>query len=76
MIVFSDLGMPLVHLFEPKAGEHILDLCCFDGVITEKLASLCCKLIGVDSSTEMIEAAKARGIDAFVLDGQNQKLCI
>lgn len=67
----SDLGMPVVELLSPQAGEHILDLGCGDGAITSKLVSMGCCVLGVDASAEMIEAARALGVDARVMDGQS-----
>ena len=66
----SDLGMPVVALLDPRPGERILDLGCGDGVLTEKLAAFGCEVVGADASPEQVEAARARGLDARVLDGQ------
>lgn len=65
-----ELGRAVVELLAPKAGERILDLGCGDGVLTEVLTAAGAEVIGVDASAEMIAAAKARGIDARVADGQ------
>ena len=65
----SDLGMPVVDLLAPQAGERILDLGCGDGPLTKKLANLGCRVIGVDASAPMIEAAGKLGLDARVMDG-------
>src|SRR5262250_853571 len=64
------LGQPVLDLLQPKPGERILDLGCGDGVLTEKLAALGCRVIGVDGSAEQVAAARARGLDARVMDGQ------
>ena len=66
----SDLGMPVVALLAPRAGERILDVGCGDGPLTKKLVEMGCKVVGVDASPAMIEAAKAMGLDARVMDGQ------
>ncbi len=66
----SDLGMPVVTLLAPRAGERILDVGCGDGPLTQKLVELGCEVVGVDASPAMIEAAKALGLDAHVMDGQ------
>lgn len=64
----SELGMPVVELLSPCAGERILDLGCGDGALTIKLQSAGCEVVGVDSSAEMIAAARSLGLDARVLD--------
>jgi len=66
----SDLGMPVVTLLAPRAGERILDVGCGDGPLTKRLVELGCEVVGVDASPAMIEAAKALGLDAHVMDGQ------
>lgn len=69
----ADLGMPVVELLAPESGERILDLGCGDGTLTNRLAKLGCRLVGVDSSVEMIRAAEALGLDARLMDGQSLK---
>ncbi|MDX1595143.1 MAG: class I SAM-dependent methyltransferase, partial [Gammaproteobacteria bacterium] len=65
----ADLGRPVVDLLAPSAGERILDLGCGDGVLTETLVEAGARVLGVDSSRAMVDAARARGIDARVMDG-------
>jgi trans-aconitate methyltransferase len=64
------LGAPVVELLSPQAGERILDLGCGDGALTLSLVGAGATVVAVDASPEMIEAAKARGLDAHVADGQ------
>ncbi|HXG18617.1 MAG TPA: methyltransferase domain-containing protein [Methylomirabilota bacterium] len=66
----SDLGMPVVTLLAPRPGERVLDVGCGDGPLTKKLVELGCEVTGVDASPAMVEAAKALGLDARVMDGQ------
>src|SRR5258708_1107899 len=66
----SDLGIGVLELLAPKAGERILDLGCGDGVLSKKLADLGCSVVGVDTSPDLIKAALALGLDARLMDGQ------
>ena len=66
----ADLGAPVVDLLAPRAGERILDLGCGDGVLTAKLASMGCHVVGVDSSAPQIAAARKLGLDARVMSGE------
>ena len=67
----AELGLPVVDLLDPQPGEQILDLGCGDGVLTEKLGALGCKVIGTDFSAQQIAAAQARGLNAYLMDGHN-----
>jgi trans-aconitate methyltransferase len=67
----ADLGAPVLELLAPRAGERVLDLGCGDGALTERLAALGCSVIGIDASADMIAAARRRGLEAHVADGQD-----
>ena len=67
----SELGMPLIDLLAPQKGEYILDLGCGDGTLMEKIAELGCRVMGVDSSPEMVSVAQEKGLKAFVIDGEH-----
>jgi trans-aconitate methyltransferase len=64
----SDLGIPVVELLAPRAGERILDLGCGDGVLTRQLQDMGCEIVGVDSSPELVEAAAALGLEVYLQD--------
>jgi len=65
------LGTPVLELLAPEPGEHILDLGCGDGVPTERIAAAGATVVGVDAAPDMVAAARARGLDARVVAGQN-----
>ncbi len=65
----TDLGAPLIDMLAPEPGERVLDVGCGDGVLTKQLMDRDCDVIGVDSSPAMVEAAKALGVHAHVMDG-------
>ncbi len=67
----TDYGASLLSLLDPKPGERILDFGCGTGHLTNKIAQSGAKMVGIDSSPDMI--AQARGnypdIDFQVADG-------
>ena len=64
------LGAAALELLAPQPGERIVDIGCGDGVLTERIAAAGARVTGLDSSVDMVEAAKARGVDAVVADAQ------
>src|SRR5215475_7133284 len=58
----ATLATPVVELLAPKPGEHVLDLGCGDGALTEQLSASGAIVTGVDNSPAMLEAAKKRGL--------------
>ena len=64
-----ELGLPVLHLLAPQTGERILDLGCGDGALTARLVEAGAMVVGVDASEAMVAAARARGLDARVMDG-------
>lgn len=64
------LGAAVLDLLAAAPGERILDLGCGDGVLTERIVTAGAEVVGIDGSAAMVDAARARGIDARVVDGQ------
>src|SRR5213078_4049444 len=65
----SDLGQAVFDVLNPQPGERILDLGCGDGALTERIVSAGAHVVGVDASSDMVNAARRRGLDARVMDG-------
>jgi SAM-dependent methyltransferase len=69
-----ELGAAALALLNPQPGELILDLGCGDGALTARIVEAGARVIGVDSSEEMVEAARARGLEAYVGDAEALEL--
>ncbi len=66
----SELGLPVLDLLSPKAGESILDLGCGDGTLALKIQDYGATVTGVDFSPEMIQSAQGKGINALCQSGE------
>jgi SAM-dependent methyltransferase len=64
------LGAAAFSLLNPQPGELVLDIGCGDGTLTRKIMAAGARVIGLDASEAMVEAARAKGVDAFVADAQ------
>jgi SAM-dependent methyltransferase len=64
------LGAAALDLLAPQPGELILDIGCGDGALTTQIMASGARVIGLDASQEMVDAARRRGVDAFVADAQ------
>lgn len=62
--------MPVLRLLAPKFHERILDVGCGDGYLAQQMILMGCEVVGVDSSRELVAAAKARGVDARVMNAE------
>lgn len=67
----AELGSTAAGLLDPQPGERILDIGCGDGALTVKLAKSGATVVGIDAARDMVEAARARGLDARVMDAHN-----
>jgi SAM-dependent methyltransferase len=64
----AELGGAALDLLDPKPGERILDIGCGEGTLTRKIAERGATVLGIDNSPDMIAAARAKGIDAILLN--------
>ena len=64
------LGAAVLELLDPKPGERILDLGCGEGSLTERIVAAGATVVGADTSEEMVASARARGLDARVIDAE------
>jgi trans-aconitate methyltransferase len=53
-----EYGKDLISLLQPRPGETILDLGCGTGHLTQAIAASGARVIGIDSSPQMIETAR------------------
>ncbi|MEO7602407.1 MAG: methyltransferase domain-containing protein [Sphingomicrobium sp.] len=67
------LGAAALDLLDPRPGEHILDVGCGDGALTTRIIERGASVVGIDSSADMIDAAKAAGLDAHRLEAEDMR---
>jgi len=67
------LGAAALELLDPQPGEHILDVGCGDGTLTLKIKEIGADVVGIDNSLSMIGAARAKGLDARLMDAAQLK---
>jgi len=67
------LGEAALALLDPQPGEHILDVGCGDGSLTVKIKEAGAEVVGIDNSLSMVAAAKAKGLDARLMDAAQLK---
>ena len=67
------LGQAALDLLDPQPGEHILDIGCGDGTLTLKIKDAGADVVGIDNSLSMIGAARAKGLDARLMDAAEIK---
>jgi trans-aconitate methyltransferase len=67
----SDLGMSVLELLAPRAGERVLDVGCGDGVLTKKIADLGSVVVGVDSSPDFVATARTLGLEVVQISASD-----
>ena len=69
----AELGEAALDLLDPHPGEHILDIGCGDGALTQKIVERGATVVGIDNNLSMVAAAKARRLDARLMDAAQLK---
>ena len=69
----AELGGAALDLLDPKPGERILDIGCGEGSLTKRIMERGATVLGVDSSPEMVAAARAKGVDALLLAAEDMQ---
>jgi SAM-dependent methyltransferase len=67
----AELGGAALDLLDPQPGERILDVGCGEGTLTRKIIERGATVLGIDNSPGMIEAARAKGVDALLLAAED-----
>ena len=67
------LGEAALDLLDPQPGEHILDVGCGDGTLTLKIKERGADVVGIDNNLSMVGAARAKGLDARLMDAAQLK---
>ncbi len=62
------LGAAALALLDPQPGETILDVGCGEGTLTLKIKQAGADVVGIDNSLSMVGAARAKGLDARLMD--------
>lgn len=66
----SAYGNDVVDWLAPQSGERVLDVGCGDGTLALVMMAKGCRVVGVDASPDFVAAAKKKGVDARLMDGQ------
>ena len=66
--------MAALDLLDPKPGERILDVGCGDGALSLKIIDRGAEVVGIDSSPELVAAARAAGVYAELLDAADMTI--
>ena len=71
----AELGGAALDLLDPKAGELVLDIGCGEGTLTRKIVERGGTVLGIDNSSEMVAAAREKGVDVVLLPAEDMEFC-
>ena len=69
----AELGGAALDLLDPQPGERILDVGCGEGTLSRRIAERGATVLGIDNSSEMVAAARAKGVDALLLAAEDMQ---
>ena len=69
----AELGGAALDLLDPHPGERILDVGCGEGTLSRRIAERGATVLGIDNSSEMVAAARAKGVDALLLAAEDMQ---
>jgi trans-aconitate methyltransferase len=64
------LGAAVLDLLDVRLFERVLDVGCGEGTLTGQIVARGAVVVGIDSSEDMIAAARARGLDARLMNAE------
>ncbi|MBX2836240.1 MAG: class I SAM-dependent methyltransferase [Gammaproteobacteria bacterium] len=64
-------GSEILSWLKPLPNETILDLGCGDGVLTKDIVATGAQVLGIDSSENLLEAARAKGLNVQLMNGES-----
>ncbi len=67
----SALAQEVMQDLAPQRGEKILDIGCGDGELGAFIMEQGATVLGIDSSSSFVEAARSRGVNTRIEDAQN-----
>ena len=67
----ADHGSTIMAMLDPRPGELILDIGCGDGALTALIAASGAAVHGIDPSSELVAAARERGVAAQVMAAED-----
>jgi trans-aconitate methyltransferase len=70
----ANLGRDLIALVDPQPGERVLDLGSGTGQLSAEIAARGARVVGIDSSAEMVEAARRAHPELEFAVGDGQRL--
>lgn len=65
-----EYGSVILDELNAQSGETILDLGCGDGVLTEKLVATGADVLGIDSSDNLLQSAREKGLNVRLMNGE------